>query len=177
MRFSSALAALLLCSSGLQIPLQAQAAAALKGVEAIGVRTSVRIEEGLLERVDEKYLTNLVHWQLDQYQVEVEDRAPSHPFLLVEIEVKQIMGPALLKGQDEERQVEGLYWARAEVRFQQQVRTRDNPAYEFWATTYSRSEEGFAESRQEMEGETVRLLENTLLSFIRSFRRANPALR
>lgn len=171
------IAALLLCGLSLQVPLQAQAPAALKGVEAIGVRTDIRIEAGLMERVDEEYLTNLVRWQLDQYQVEVEDRTPSRPFLIVEVEVEQITGPAVLKGDDEEREVEGIYRARAEVRFQQQVRTRDNPSYEFWATTYDRSEQGFAESRQEMEGEVVRLLENVLLNFIRSFRRANAPMR
>ncbi|HSR49747.1 MAG TPA: hypothetical protein VLV83_02895 [Acidobacteriota bacterium] len=162
---------------GLPAPLLAQTAAALRGVEAIGVTTTARIEAGLFERVDEAYLRELVAWQLDQYRVQVEPRRPSRPFLLVEIEVEQITGPALLKGEDEEREVEGIYRARAEVSFHQQVRTRDNPSYEFWAATYRRSEEGFAESREEMESEVIRLLENSLLSFIRTFRRANGVRR
>lgn len=157
--------------------LRAQTAPALKGVDAIGVSTIVTIESGLFERVDETYLRKLVEWQLDQYQLNVEPRRPSHPFLLVEIEVEQITGPALLKGEDEERQIEGIYRARAEVRFRQQVRTRENPSYEFWATTYRRSEEGFAESPREMESEIVRLLEDALLGFIRAFRRANGVRR
>ncbi len=150
------------------------AASSMRGIEEIGLRVNIRIEDAeAVDRLDEDYLRNLINWQLDQYQIKVSPRNPGVPFLSVQIRVERVLGPARLSDEGD-RSIEGVFQSTVAVQFQQQVVSKDNPGYEFWAPTYSRSNINSEESRKDLQHALVRSLERNLIGFINQFRRANP---
>ena len=155
-------------------PTAVSEASSMRGIEEIGLRVSIRIEDAeAVERLDETYLRNLINWQLDQYQIKVSPRNPGVPFLSVRIRVERVLGPARLSD-EEGRNIEGVFQSTVAVEFRQQVVSKDNPGYEFWAPTYSRSDTKSEESREALQHALIRSLERNLIGFINQFRRANP---